>query len=144
MGKKIKHFTATVYVIQRGSVLLHWHKKMKKWLPPGGHIESNELPDAAAIREVREETGLNVKLVGTKMKNFRGMKSLHPPLIVQEEDIGDHYHIDFIYLASPVSGKLTRNFRWFSVNELSNKEITPDVRYNAKTMLKKFNKRPSA
>ena len=29
------------------------------WIVPGGGVEPNELPDMAAIREVREEAGVN-------------------------------------------------------------------------------------
>ena len=46
-----------------GKVLLHLHRKLGMWLPPGGHIERDEIPDDAAVREVFEETGLNVELV---------------------------------------------------------------------------------
>ncbi len=141
MGKKIRHFTVAVYVIRRNKVLLHFHKKLKKWLPPGGHIEINELPDAAAIREVKEETGLNIKLIGTKLKEFKGIKSLRLPQFIQEEDIGDHYHIDLVYLAKPVSGKV-KGARWFSEKDLGRKEISSEVRHHAKIMLKNFNKLP--
>ena len=45
MAKLIRrHFTATGYVANKTSVLLHWHRKLKLWLPPGGHIEENEDP----------------------------------------------------------------------------------------------------
>jgi 8-oxo-dGTP pyrophosphatase MutT (NUDIX family) len=39
------------------------------WLPPGGHVERGEIPDNAAVREVFEETGLNVELVGEKRED---------------------------------------------------------------------------
>src|SRR3712207_2453622 len=52
-----RHFTVAVFVVWEGMVLLHLHRKLGMWLPPGGHIERDELPDNAAIREVYEETG---------------------------------------------------------------------------------------
>ena len=48
-----KSITATVYVINDGKVLLHQHKKYKTWFPLGGHIEEDEFPHEAAIREVK-------------------------------------------------------------------------------------------
>ena len=59
-----RHFTVAVFVVWEGNVLLHFHRKLSMWLPPGGHIEQGELPDDAAVREVLEETGLEVELVG--------------------------------------------------------------------------------
>ena len=44
-------------------VLLHYHKKVRLVLPPGGHVEPNETPAESAIREVKEETGLKVKII---------------------------------------------------------------------------------
>ena len=41
----VRHFTATGFVVDSGRLLLHWHPKVKAWLPPGGHIEENEDPD---------------------------------------------------------------------------------------------------
>ena len=56
-----KHFTATGYTVNkdRTKMLLIHHKGLDKWLPPGGHIEENEVPHEAAIREVYEETGIS-------------------------------------------------------------------------------------
>ena len=62
-----KSITATVYVINDGKVLLHQHKKYKTWFTLGGHIEENEFPHEAAIREVKEESGFDVKLIDTEI-----------------------------------------------------------------------------
>ena len=59
----IKHFTASVFVVSDSKVLMLEHKKIASWLPPGGHVEENELPNETAIREVKEETGLDVELI---------------------------------------------------------------------------------
>ena len=89
--------------MEQGRVLLHWHRKLARWLPPGGHIEPNELPDEAAIREVAEETGQAIRLLGE-----RGVDLVDPdlprqlvrPVGIQLEDIGPgHQHIDLIYFA---------------------------------------------
>lgn len=39
-------------------VLLHQHKRYPLVLPPGGHVEPQENPWTAVLRELREETGL--------------------------------------------------------------------------------------
>ena len=52
-----RDFVATGIVAIEDRVVLVFHKKLRRWLPPGGHIDAPELPDQAAIREVKEETG---------------------------------------------------------------------------------------
>ncbi len=101
-GQVLRHFTVAVFVAHAGRVLLHFHPKLGRWLPPGGHIEDDELPDAAAVREVFEETGVPVRLVGG-----RGLPILQPqqlviPAGVQLEQIyPGHEHIDLVYFAVP-------------------------------------------
>src|SRR5260221_14578866 len=52
------HLTASAVVVGPEGVLLHRHKRLRKWLQPGGHIDPGEAPWQAALREVAEETGL--------------------------------------------------------------------------------------
>ena len=51
-------FTASVFIVNGDAVLLGKHEKFHRWLQPGGHIELDEDPNEAALREVKEETGL--------------------------------------------------------------------------------------
>lgn len=53
-----RSLTATVYIINESKVLLHNHKKYNTLFPVGGHIEADELPHEAALREAYEESGL--------------------------------------------------------------------------------------
>ncbi len=97
-----RHFTVAVFVAWKGKVLLHFHRKLGMWLPPGGHIERDELPDDAAVREVLEETGVEVELVGERRADIEDPLQLHRPAGVQLENIGPgHQHIDLIYFAQP-------------------------------------------
>ncbi len=97
-----RHFTVAVFVVREKKVLLHRHRKLGMWLPPGGHIERDELPDDAALREVFEETGLRVELVGERREDVSDPVQLYRPAGVQLENIGPgHQHIDLIYFARP-------------------------------------------
>ena len=43
------HFTATAFVVDNGRTLLHWHKKLQQWMPPGGHLLPDEDPASGAL-----------------------------------------------------------------------------------------------
>jgi 8-oxo-dGTP pyrophosphatase MutT (NUDIX family) len=60
---RLTHYTVTVFVIHEKKLLLLKQDRSPFWLLFGGHIEDNELPHEAAIREVLEETGLTIELL---------------------------------------------------------------------------------
>lgn len=61
----IRHFTASMVVLSQDGthVLLVWHNASQKWVFPGGHIDAGETAGQAAQREVKEETGLQVRIL---------------------------------------------------------------------------------
>jgi ADP-ribose pyrophosphatase YjhB (NUDIX family) len=117
MNKKIKHFTASALIIEKAKVLLVYHKKLDVWLYPGGHIEKNENSDEALLREVKEETGLEIEIISKKDESLSDNKnditSLHLPYAFLCELVGDHYHNDLIYLCKIKKGGELK----FNVNE---------------------------
>jgi len=130
-----RHFTVAVFVVWEEKVLLHRHRKLVMWLPPGGHIERDELPDDAAVREVLEETGLKVRLVGEKREDVEDPVQLHRPAGVQLENIGPgHQHIDLIYFARPAGPtKIQEIFNedkvgWYGPEDWNEMPLNPEVR----------------
>lgn len=104
-----RHFTATAFVVEDGATLLHWHKRLGQWMPPGGHIEPDEDPVEAVLREVREETGLAVEIVpsGAPLPFARPRQVPAPYTILIEDVPGPgkpHQHVDLIYFCRPVAG----------------------------------------
>ena len=140
-----RDFVATVYIVKGGEVLLVFHKKLNMWLPPGGHIDNNELPCDAAKREAFEETGLRIKLAGDEEPLGKGVRKLVQPKVVQLEDIGEgHQHIDLVYYAMSDSGKLKLNenehkeIKWFSADDLEKDGIPESVRVYGKKAIEEL------
>ena len=110
----IRHFTATAFVVRKGETLLHWHRKLGQWMPPGGHLLPDEDPVTGVLREVREETGLDVELIdATPRFAFDYPEQVAAPVTVLIEDITEpdgssHQHIDFIYFCRSLDGAALR------------------------------------
>ena len=124
-------FTVAIFIVQDGKVLLIHHRKLDKWLPIGGHIELDEDPEAAALREAREESGLEVELVGERAPTTEpGTRALITPRFLDIHRISDtHEHIGMIYWARPKSGAVAlaevehHGIRWCSAEALD--ELVP-------------------
>jgi 8-oxo-dGTP pyrophosphatase MutT (NUDIX family) len=93
------HFTASCYIIDdSGRLLLHHHRRLDRWLQMGGHIEADESPEMAALREGREESGLpDLAIVGNAIFDL----DIHPIPAGKREP--DHHHYDIRYLARTAS-----------------------------------------
>jgi 8-oxo-dGTP pyrophosphatase MutT (NUDIX family) len=119
-------FTVAIFVVQRGKVLIIHHRSLDKWLPLGGHIELDEDPEAAALREAKEESGLDVELVGERPPTTEvGTRALIAPRFLDIHRINaTHEHIGLIYWARSRNGAATlaeaehREIRWCSAEEL--------------------------
>lgn len=64
--------------MKEGKVFLAHHKKFDKWTPPGGHIEENETPDQALVREWKEELGLDIEIIPAARGAFSGDANATP------------------------------------------------------------------
>jgi 8-oxo-dGTP pyrophosphatase MutT (NUDIX family) len=132
-----RHFTVTGFVTQDGRTALHWHR-LGRWLPPGGHIEPDEDPLQAVLREVREELGLDVEVIdGDPPFAYTHPRQLPVPaaMAVYNLQNGDrtvrehHQHIDLVYFTRPLvadaPGAASHDeFSWVWVDE-------PTLRRNA-------------
>ena len=101
-----KHYTASgIIVNDQNQVLLVKHKKLGKWIYPGGHLEPNETPDECVIREIFEETKIKAEIMDTRNHDLADevVSVLHNPHAVLLERIekGEkeiHFHIDLVYI----------------------------------------------
>jgi 8-oxo-dGTP pyrophosphatase MutT (NUDIX family) len=145
-----KQFTASVLLLTKTSpkkVLLIHHKKLDKWQQPGGHIESNENPIECAIREVKEETGVDIGFLKDQVQILEsGDKFLPVPAFLQEQNIPPHgkdpahFHMDINYLVEIDEQELEHSDReahgigWFTKNEA----LKLSIHENTKIVLQKI------
>jgi ADP-ribose pyrophosphatase YjhB (NUDIX family) len=138
-----RHFTSTVYIVNEGATALHHHGRLGIRIPPGGHVDRDELPHEAGLREVREETGLEPRLL-------RETASLEPPagevlpqpahmmlydINVHPDGTVGHQHIDHVYFAAvdsraidPGHGEASAAvWEWYTPAELRASEIDRDT-----------------
>ena len=119
-------FTVAIFVVQQSKVLLIHHRNLDKWLPLGGHIELHEDPEEAALREAKEESGLEIEILGERPPTSGdGTRALITPRFLDIHRITDaHQHIGMIYWARPKNGTVSlapeehHDIRWCSVEEL--------------------------
>ncbi len=146
-------FTAEVFIVYQDKVLLRQHDKYKKWLSVGGHIELDEDPNQAAVREVKEEVGLEVKLhtpPSYQPINDQGYKELIPPEFMNIHRINDaHQHISLVYFATSETDQLilsetevSDGCKWFTKEELADPSygISEIIQKYARTALQKLSK----
>ena len=93
------HLTASAIVFhrERWRILLVWHRKLGKWLQPGGHVEPDEDRSLlnAALRELEEETGVPENAVRLlEPAPF----DLDVHTIPAQDDVPEHYHYDVRFL----------------------------------------------
>ena len=144
-------FTVEVFIVYDNRVLLRKHDKYKMWLSVGGHIELNEDSNEAALREVKEEVGLEVQLYHSNsypLTERKGYKELIPPQFMNRHRISDsHEHISLVYFARSKTDQLilseiekSEGCRWFTRDELDDPQYTinNDIKMYARSALEKL------
>jgi len=136
-------FTADVFIVYGKKVLMRKHEKYGIWLGVGGHVELDEDPNQAALREAKEEVGLEVELLPKPheldyTKEPNGYHELVVPILMNRHRIhAEHEHVSMVFAARSDSDHVipeqpTDEWKWMSREELlEDKEIHPSVVYCA-------------
>jgi 8-oxo-dGTP pyrophosphatase MutT (NUDIX family) len=147
-------FTASAYIVCDNKVLLRFHEKHHRWLIPGGHIELGDDPMETVIKEAKEETGLDIRIVADPVMQYPSLDKgddgvdLPLPIFINRHRVNEgHEHIDLMYAAetdtmdiNPGEGELSdpKSFRWVTAEELENLEdVSVRVKHHALMALEK-------
>ncbi len=150
----IKEATASTFVFREdlGGVwrtALVWHPRLECWMPSGGHVERDESAAEAALREAREETGLEVHLLpGPAVAvpaGFPHATVCAPWWVVEmraragNHTSEPHVHLDHVFLALAADGSPAgvpaHETRWFLEPEIGQAGgISEDSRLQARDL----------
>jgi ADP-ribose pyrophosphatase YjhB (NUDIX family) len=122
-------FTVEAFIVYNDTVLLRKHDKYNKWLSVGGHIELDEDPNQAILREIKEEVGLDAELYyndNVPLEKSNEYKELIPPIFLNRHRINHvHEHVSLTYFARSKTDELSfpegkTDCHWFTTEELDN------------------------
>ena len=131
------HITGSAWIVNQdfSRVLMVLHAKLGRWLQPGGHADGDENVLNVALREAKEETGLN---------NFTILShsffdiDIHP--IPTRKNFPGHLHYDIRFLLQASEQDVltindeSRDLKWFPINELA------ALTENARSIMRMVNK----
>ena len=143
-------FTAEAFIVYKNKILLRMHYKLKVWMSVGGHIELDEDPVQAVIREAKEEVGLDIKVAGevkpveNEIYNYREI--IAPKHLGRHNITNTHEHVVFVYHATSNTDEIKDSESdhersqtcWVTKEELAQMDLLPNVRFYASEALKEL------
>ncbi|MDA1337645.1 MAG: NUDIX domain-containing protein [bacterium] len=131
-------WTVDAFLVHKRKVLFIFHKKLQKWLPLGGHVELDENPDEALLREIKEESGIeDVEVLAFKPNvNIEDprRKFLYTPAYVDIHPINEkHDHIGLIYFVRAKTDNVQlakeehAEIRWLTEDELDDPKFNLEL-----------------
>jgi len=123
------HITGSAWVLDsaRDNALLVFHRKLGKWLQPGGHTDGSADVLAAALREVKEETGLTATPLSAEIFDV----DAHEIPARGTEPAHIHYDVRFL-VEAPRHGRIvvspeSRAVEWVRLGDIASRNTDDSV-----------------
>lgn len=102
------HITGSALVVnpETQQILLHRHKKLKRWLQFGGHADGKRNIAQVALKEAQEESGLTDLEFYSNQDQVPQLIDVEIQTIPENEQEAEHLHLDFRYLLLTNSSEL--------------------------------------
>ncbi len=136
------HITGSAWIVNKSfdNVLLIHHRKLDRWLQPGGHTDGHENVFEVAAKEVFEETGIQVEGLAEEP-----IFDIDIHVIPERKEVPEHEHFDIRYLFAVDENVLIKGnhesnaIRWFDLEDIPDlvKHDQSVVRMVDKTKVKK-------
>jgi 8-oxo-dGTP pyrophosphatase MutT (NUDIX family) len=115
------------YLTDGERVILIHHKKLNQWLPFGGHIEKDEIPDDTLRREAEEELGVKIEFIHYPQPRRGNQRKYASPFYQNKHRISEeHAHYCLFYLCKLKSGEIIKpnlaemkEYRWIGEEDLA-------------------------
>jgi len=116
------HVTGSAWIINPAhthALMLH-HKKLDRWLQPGGHVEQESKVLATALREATEESGIpDLRVISDDIFDL----DIHTIPANRKEAQHQHYDIRYLFEAElnaiPAASDESNDVRWFTLDEIA-------------------------
>lgn len=140
------HFTASAWVVnkERTKVLMIYHNIYKSWAWTGGHADGESDLLSVAVREVKEETGVeNVKVLDDDIFSLEIVcVNGH---VKRGKYVSSHVHLNVTYLLEVDENATLRikedensGVKWVSIDEV---EVTSNERWVKEKVYRKLNEK---
>ncbi|WP_367871073.1 NUDIX hydrolase [Luteolibacter sp. Populi] len=116
------HVTGSAWIVDASGhkILLTHHRKLDAWLQLGGHADGDPDVPAVALKEAREESGLeDFEVTDTAIFDL----DIH--LIPERKGIPEHWHYDVRYVLRPTGSTTyivsdeSHDLRWVPLDEMA-------------------------
>ncbi len=124
------HVTASAWIVDpaRTQALLLHHRKLDRWLQPGGHADGDVDLRRTALREAREETGLSSLRFATDAIYD---VDVHAIPARPGEPAHEHFDVRFAFEADPgeplVRNRESRELAWVPLHALVDHDVDASV-----------------